>query len=101
MEALEDALLSAYRKQPGAAKYARVELDRDTADFRVYELLIPEDLEEELWSSTTSRRARSTRRPARSWSYPTRSSTGTRSTSTAIASRSRTSPRPASAASPR
>lgn len=48
MEALEDALLSAYRKQPGAAKYARVELDRDTADFRVYELLIPEDLEEEL-----------------------------------------------------
>lgn len=48
MEALEDALLSAYRKQPGAAKYARVELDRDTADFRVFELLIPEDLEEEL-----------------------------------------------------
>jgi transcription termination/antitermination protein NusA len=48
MEALEDALLSAYRKQPGSAKYARVELDRDTADFRVYELLIPDDLEEEL-----------------------------------------------------
>jgi N utilization substance protein A len=48
MEALEDALLSAYRKQPGAAKYARVELDRDTADFRVYELLIPDDLEDEL-----------------------------------------------------
>ncbi len=27
--ALEDALLSAYKKQPGSAKYARVELDRD------------------------------------------------------------------------
>jgi N utilization substance protein A len=48
MEALEDALLSAYRKQPGSAKYARVELDRESADFRVYELLIPDDLEEEL-----------------------------------------------------
>ncbi len=48
MEALEDALLSAYRKQPGAAKYARVELDRDSADFRVYELLIPDDLEQDL-----------------------------------------------------
>lgn len=48
MEALEDALLSAYRKQPGSAKYARVELDRDTADFRVYELIVPEDLEEQL-----------------------------------------------------
>lgn len=48
MEALEDALLSAYRKQPGAAKYARVELDRDSADFRVYELIVPNDLEEQL-----------------------------------------------------
>ncbi|MEN0013026.1 MAG: transcription termination factor NusA [Solirubrobacteraceae bacterium] len=48
MEALEDALLSAYRKQPGSAKYARVELDRDNADFRVYELLIPDDLEQDL-----------------------------------------------------
>src|SRR5436189_6422448 len=48
MMALEDALLSAYRKQPGSAKYARVELDRDSADFRVYELLIPDDLEQDL-----------------------------------------------------
>src|SRR5262249_31758881 len=38
MSALEDALLSAYKKTPGAAKYARVDLDRDTADFRVFEL---------------------------------------------------------------
>ncbi len=28
MIALEDALLSAYKKQPGSAKYARVEMDR-------------------------------------------------------------------------
>jgi N utilization substance protein A len=48
MEALEDALLSAYKKQPGAARYARVDMDRDTADFIVYELLVPEELEEQL-----------------------------------------------------
>jgi transcription termination/antitermination protein NusA len=48
MEALEDALLSAYKKTPGAAKYARVEVDHSTGDFRVYELLVPEDLEEQL-----------------------------------------------------
>jgi N utilization substance protein A len=48
MVALEDALLSAYKKQPGAAKYARVEMDRDTADFRVIELKIPERLEAHL-----------------------------------------------------
>ena len=48
MGALEDALLSAYKKTPGAAKYARVDLDRDTADFRVFELILPPDLEERL-----------------------------------------------------
>ncbi len=48
MAALEDALLSAYRKTPGAAKYARVDLDRNTADFRVYELILPPELEEKL-----------------------------------------------------
>jgi ribosome maturation factor RimP len=31
MHALEDALLSAYKKQPGAAAYARVRMDRDSA----------------------------------------------------------------------
>jgi transcription termination/antitermination protein NusA len=48
MAALEDALLSAYKKTPGAAKYARVEVDPGTADFRVYELMLPPDLEEQL-----------------------------------------------------
>jgi len=50
MQALEDALLSAYKKQPGAAKYARVEMDRETADFLVFEMLVPADLEAELLS---------------------------------------------------
>ena len=40
MAALEDALLSAYKKSPGSAKYARVDLDRETADFRVFELIL-------------------------------------------------------------
>jgi N utilization substance protein A len=48
MVALEDALLSAYKKQPDSAKYARVEIDRETADFRVIELIIPERLEAHL-----------------------------------------------------
>ena len=48
MLALEDALLSAYKKQPGAAQYARVEMDRETADFKVYELLIPPEIEEQV-----------------------------------------------------
>src|SRR5918998_734696 len=46
--ALEDALLSAYKKQPGSAKYARVELDPDTGDYRVIELIVPERLEAHL-----------------------------------------------------
>src|ERR687895_1884278 len=48
MAALEDALLSAYKKTAGAAKYARVEVDRASGDFKVYELLVPPDLEEKL-----------------------------------------------------
>ena len=48
MEALEDALLSAYKKTPEAAQYARVEVDRDSGDFRVFELILPPELEEQL-----------------------------------------------------
>ena len=48
MEALEDALLSAYKKTPEAAKYARVDVDHGTGDFRVFELMLPPDLEEQL-----------------------------------------------------
>src|SRR3954452_16756847 len=48
MTALEDALLSAYKKTPGSARYARVRMDRDDGEFRVEQLIIPEDLEDEL-----------------------------------------------------
>jgi N utilization substance protein A len=47
-DALEDALQSAYKKQPGAAKYARVELDDESGDFRVFELIVPEEIEDQL-----------------------------------------------------
>src|SRR5436305_12465868 len=42
--ALEDALLAAYKKTPGASRHATVELD-DRGDFRVFAIEIPEDLE--------------------------------------------------------
>src|SRR5437764_1870409 len=53
MLALEDALLSAYKKTPGSAKYARVEMDRETGDFKVFELIIPERLEAQLSVETS------------------------------------------------
>jgi len=52
MGALEDALLSAYKKQPNAVKHARVEMDRNTADYRVFEMLVPPELEEKLLKET-------------------------------------------------
>ena len=48
ISALEDALLSAYMKQPTSVKYARVQLDAETGDYRVIELKIPERLEAQL-----------------------------------------------------
>src|ERR1700747_1905576 len=54
MEALEDALLSAYKKTPGSAPYAKVEMDRDSGDFRVWELKIPPELEEHLLIEATT-----------------------------------------------
>ena len=48
MTALEDALLSSYKKLPGAARYARVEVDPETGDFVVIRYRIPKDLETEL-----------------------------------------------------
>ncbi len=52
MAALEDALLSAYKKLPGAARYARVEVDPETGDFVVIRYRIPKDLEAELIGET-------------------------------------------------
>ncbi len=45
--ALEDALLAAYKKTPGASRHAEVILD-DEGEFRVYSIEIPSDLEERL-----------------------------------------------------
>jgi N utilization substance protein A len=42
--ALEDALLAAYKKTPGASRHAAVELD-ERGDFRVFSIELPEDLE--------------------------------------------------------
>jgi transcription termination/antitermination protein NusA len=44
VSALEDALLAAYKKTPGAARHAVVELD-DEGEFRVFSIEIPGDLE--------------------------------------------------------
>ena len=41
LTALEDALLAAYKKTPGAAQHAKVELDRDNGDIRVLALTLP------------------------------------------------------------
>jgi len=45
--ALEDALLAAYKKTPGAARHATVELDSG-GDFRVWSVELPPDIEERL-----------------------------------------------------
>jgi N utilization substance protein A len=47
VQALEDALLAAYKKTPGAARHAEVVLD-DEGEFRVFAVEIPEDLEARL-----------------------------------------------------
>ncbi|MTD43153.1 transcription termination/antitermination protein NusA [Conexibacter sp. W3-3-2] len=52
MAALEDALLSAYKKLPGAARYARVDVDPETGEFIVMRYRIPKDLEQELLVQT-------------------------------------------------
>jgi N utilization substance protein A len=43
--ALEDALLAAYRKTPGAVEWARVDIDRETGDMQVNQLVLPEGAE--------------------------------------------------------
>src|SRR6267142_2839808 len=52
--ALEDALLAAYKKTPGASRHATVELD-DKGDFRVFAIEIPEDLEVRLLEEARER----------------------------------------------
>ena len=52
--ALEDALLAAYKKTPGASRHATVVLD-DKGDFRVFAIEIPEDLEVRLLEEARER----------------------------------------------
>jgi N utilization substance protein A len=47
VHALEDALLAAYKKTPGASRHAQVELD-DKGDFRVWGVQLPADIEARL-----------------------------------------------------
>jgi transcription termination/antitermination protein NusA len=54
VSALEDALLAAYKKTPGAARHATVELD-DNGDFRVYSVALPTDVEERLLDDARER----------------------------------------------
>jgi N utilization substance protein A len=55
IHALEDALLAAYKKTPGASRHATVELDPDSGDFRVYSIEIPGDLEVKLMEEARER----------------------------------------------
>jgi len=55
VEALEDALLAAYKKTPGAARHAQVALDNQSGDFRVYAIELPPDLEERLLDEARER----------------------------------------------
>ena len=52
--ALEDALLAAYKKTPGATRHAMVELDEE-GDFRVFSIELPGDIEERLLDEARER----------------------------------------------
>src|SRR5256885_15475350 len=53
--ALEDALLAAYKKMPGAARHAVVEID-EQGDFRVFAVELPSDIEERLIDEARERK---------------------------------------------
>jgi N utilization substance protein A len=55
IHALEDALLAAYKKTPGASRHATVELDPDDGEFRVYSIELPPDIEERLLDEARER----------------------------------------------
>ena len=52
--ALQDGLLAAYKKTPGAARHAVVEID-DRGDFRVFSINLPADIEERLLDEARER----------------------------------------------
>src|SRR5213075_130853 len=53
--ALEDALLAAYKKTPGASRHATVEMD-ERGDFRVFSIELPADIEERLLDEARERK---------------------------------------------
>ena len=53
--ALEDALLAAYKKTPGATRHATVEMDAE-GDFRVFSVELPADIEERLLDEARERK---------------------------------------------
>src|SRR6266446_5517044 len=53
--ALEDALLAAYKKTPGASRHATVEMT-DEGDFRVFSIELPEDVEVRLLEDARERK---------------------------------------------
>jgi transcription termination/antitermination protein NusA len=55
IEALEDALLAAYKKTPGASRHAVVELEREEGDFRVFSIELPPEIEERLLEEARER----------------------------------------------
>jgi len=55
IRALEDALLAAYKKTPGASRHATVELDPNEGEFRVYAIELPADVEERLMDEARER----------------------------------------------
>jgi transcription termination/antitermination protein NusA len=55
VRALEDALLAAYKKTPGASRHATVELDQGSGDFRVWSIELPPDIEERLMDDARER----------------------------------------------
>src|SRR5947209_2635832 len=55
VQALEDALLAAYKKTPGATRHATVELDEESGDFRVFSIELPADIEERLLEEARER----------------------------------------------
>src|SRR5437762_6599837 len=55
IRALEDALLAAYKKTPGASRHATVELDPAEGEFRVYAIELPPDVEERLMDEARER----------------------------------------------
>jgi N utilization substance protein A len=55
VSALEDALLAAYKKMPGASRHATVEID-EQGDFRVFSIELPGDIEERLLDEARERK---------------------------------------------